>query len=361
MGSGVVLAEPRETPHWDPDKQANGETSLRAKVRFDRLARNPFVLRKELDAEPFNAMHWDIQASGTRIHDTVAGELARLWDSRQRTPTAGELAVSPPVVRRWRARWEEAQRDPTWVERHRLRDHKRREMLPAIREFLESFLKGVLPLEEFRDVFHRRSMNEWNLFGLKGAAGMFLNTLVKDLPDSDELRAQLRACLAAPVDETAARGKLEDFSAYLKERIEAGATSTRRLSPKRIGFLASACWHMFDIEAWPPLYPSARKALEADGLLTEPASIVESYLEYRQVFRGLAGALELSSWDFEHLCDREAELTSVDNEPPPEGIDEAERHGYPRTRLVGRARSRRIRVGALPSRWNHCHRMGLSG
>lgn len=303
VGSGTILTDPSEGVHW-----ASGKTAQKVRVRFDRLARTPFISRRELSNAPFDAMHWDIQASGVRVKEAVAHELAQAWLERRDATDVANVVIAPAVVRRWRARWDKAIADATWVERHRLRDAKRREVLPGIREFLSSFLSGSISLEEFRDIFHRRSMNEWNLFGLKGAAGMFLNTLVKHLTDPDELSAQLRACLAAPIDEGAAREKLQSFAAYMSEQ-ELGEANPSGLSPKRIGFLASACWHMFDIEAWPPLYPSARKALDADGLLNEPSAIADSYLEYRQTFRGLATALGLSSWELEHLCDREVALT----------------------------------------------------
>jgi dynein-related subfamily AAA family protein len=315
VGSGVVLVEPQAAGHWDAEKNAGGAKSLRVRVRFDRLARNPFVRRSELNEAPFVAMHWDIQASGARIDDGVAKHLAALWKERVSALMPGMIAISPPVVRRWRARWEEAQRDEAWLERNRLRDGKRREVVPAIQALLRSFLDGSVPLEEFRDTFHRRTSNEWDLFGLKGSGAMFLNTVVKDLPDTEELRAQLVACLAIPANEGAAREKLESFTAYLHGEVASGESTTRRLAPKRVGFLASACWHMFDVEAWPPFYPSARKALQADGLLGEPATVADAYLEFREVFSGLSHALGLSSWDFEHLCNREGEPALAAAEP----------------------------------------------
>jgi dynein-related subfamily AAA family protein len=333
VGSGVTLSAPYEGRHWDTEKQASGGKAMRVRVRFDRLARTPFIRRNELSLEPFNAVHWDIQASGARINDGVVKALAAFWQDRRTVATAADIARSAPVARRWRARWEAAQQDADWVERNRLRDIKRREVVPAILQLLRGFLDGSVALEDFRDIFHRRSMNEWDLFGLKGSAAMLLNTLVKDLADADELRAQLVACLDVPSDEGAARQKLDAFAAYLDEQIAAGVSTSRRIAPKRIKFLASACWHMFDVEGWPPLYPSARKALAADGLLNEPPSIADSYLEYRQVFLALAGAVGLSSWEFEHLCDREADLLAAGREPTSQQDVEADEENVARERV----------------------------
>ncbi|HWO09910.1 MAG TPA: AAA family ATPase, partial [Polyangiaceae bacterium] len=287
------------------------------------------------------------------VDETVVQALAALWHERSVAPTGADIARSAPVTRRWRARWEAAQQDADWVERNRLRDIKRREVVPAIQELLRGFIGGSVALDDFGDIFHRRSMNEWDLFGLKGAAGLLLNTLVKDLPDAAVLSAQLAACLERPADEQGARQKLEAFAAYLDEQITAGLSTTRRIGPKRIKFLASACWHMFDIEAWPPLYPSARKALEADGLLNETPSIADSYLEYREVFLSLAAALGLSSWELEHLCDREADASAAGTESPPQSGTEDEEDTATRERVW------LVAPGPSAAEWEHFRADGI--
>lgn len=99
------------------------------------------------------------------------------------SPADPDIQVAAAAIARWGGYWAEARKDGAWVERHRLRDEKRRAVLPEMRDLVARFLEAEISLGEFRDTFDRKTRNEWDLFGLKGpSSAMFLNALVKHLP-----------------------------------------------------------------------------------------------------------------------------------------------------------------------------------
>src|SRR6185437_1943592 len=96
----------------------------------------------------------------------------------------------------WRKYLEEAQRDEAWLQGMRELEQQRDEVLPQVRGLLESFLAGGVDVEIFRSEFDRRSRTEWRTFGLGGfGGGMFLNRLVRRVPDHATLAAKLKAAL----------------------------------------------------------------------------------------------------------------------------------------------------------------------
>ena len=226
-------------------------------------------------------------------------------------------AVLPSgAVDRWRERWQQAQRDRTWIERYRLRDAKRKQILPEISELVKRFLDRDLAIPEFRETFDRKTKNEWDLFGLKGLSGaMFLNKLVKHLSDHDELKRELQAALAVPVDDAAARLQIDDLTRYLDRKIEEGSATRADLQPNRAPFLVSAIWHVQHWDRWPIIYFSARKALTMDGVLGNGGTGGDGYLEFSRVFTALADGVDISFWDLEHLCSRvETAAADADDE-----------------------------------------------
>jgi 5-methylcytosine-specific restriction protein A len=82
FASGRAASDWFEAPHWDPLQAKAGRMVHHVHVRLDTLLdpnTEPILPRAALDAPPFAAMHWDAQASGTRIPDPVAAELETLW------------------------------------------------------------------------------------------------------------------------------------------------------------------------------------------------------------------------------------------------------------------------------------------
>jgi hypothetical protein len=133
---------------------------------------------------------------------------------------SGEEPVMNKIVEasldRWRVFLEDARADSAWVEHHKRRDERRELVRKDILALLGQFLAGNLSNEDFRATFDKKTRAEWDVFGLKGMSGaMFLNKLVKHVPDQDALTGQLRSALRVPPDQDAARHAMRAFLEFL--------------------------------------------------------------------------------------------------------------------------------------------------
>jgi 5-methylcytosine-specific restriction protein A len=81
MGSGVVVSDPEEGPHWDPNRAAQGDTGLYVKILFDVLNDTPLLGEEILSSGLLHNRNWYPQASGTYIPEGVANHLESLWSS----------------------------------------------------------------------------------------------------------------------------------------------------------------------------------------------------------------------------------------------------------------------------------------
>ena len=202
----------------------------------------------------------------------------------------------------WRSVLEQSQKDGEWVAFHHTRDQRRLVARAQMLELLQQFLSGKCSLEEFRATFDLKTRGEWDVFGLKGMSGaMFLNMLVKHLPDQDVLAQRLRTALALPKTPEQGRQEMEAFLAYLNEAIRAGAVTKREIQPARLTFFLGAWWHMQQDRVWPIYYQSGREALQRRGTFKESGHIIPDYFRFREIFLALAEALELIPWQLEHL------------------------------------------------------------
>ncbi|MCZ6688109.1 MAG: AAA family ATPase [Planctomycetota bacterium] len=328
IGSGATVDEPRDEPHWDPEKAARGETARFVDISFDALARVPLIRRTELDEPPYDSVKWDTQMSGIRIPDRVAEEIERRWSERVTSHERGQAptVLTKHVLDRWRDFLDSAREDESWTRRYQLRNENRAEVLPEIRSLIQRFLDSDISLSEFRDDFDHKARNEWDLFGFKGPSGaMFLNMLAKHLPDQEETASELRRTLAIPEDERDARSKVDNLTEFLDRHIRSGISTQGELQPNRAPFFVSACWHVQGVDDWPVFYRSARKSFQSDGLLGRMVKGVDGYLEFARIFRTLAKGLELSFWDLEHLCVRmnTAPAIAAEDEGHPELEEES--------------------------------------
>ena len=121
--------------------------------------------------------------------------------------------LSADVIDRWQGLLSDFHADSKEVARHRERDARRAEVVKEMQAQLVEFLEPGSTTPEFRAVFDKKTRHEWDVFGLKGLSGaMFLNKLVKHIPDQAELASQLREVLPAPSDESRARPPAWRFS-----------------------------------------------------------------------------------------------------------------------------------------------------
>lgn len=84
MGSGVVVSEPIDAPHWDDSKAEAGETAKYVEVVFDVLADTP-ILSENFLSDRLPEGRWHPQNSGTRIPPPVAKRLATIWSEKTGT------------------------------------------------------------------------------------------------------------------------------------------------------------------------------------------------------------------------------------------------------------------------------------
>ena len=82
FASGWVIEGSFEALHWDDDRADAGDTAWYIEAELDALL-NPeqdtILTREELDASPYDEMHWDTQKSGIIIPNEIALELEEVW------------------------------------------------------------------------------------------------------------------------------------------------------------------------------------------------------------------------------------------------------------------------------------------
>ena len=206
-------------------------------------------------------------------------------------------------IERWRNLGSEADLDTKWVAYHRERDLRREAVKEQIVTLLNRFLSDEISTEEFKTTFDLKTRKEWDVFGLKGMSGaMFLNTLVKHIPEQQVLSDRLRLVLTLPQHSEQGQQKMLEFIGYINNLIESNQITRRQIQPSRAPFFISAMWHMQSPEVWPIFYISARNALKKDGLYDPAEDSTEDYFAFRDAFLSLASALGLTSWELEHLC-----------------------------------------------------------
>jgi len=240
--------------------------------------------------------------------------------------------LSDAVVERWRLLREEAGADAEWIAQHEQLDAWRRVIQREILELVKRYLAGEVDTERFRETFDRQTRHEWGGFGFKGMSGaMFLNMLVKHIPDQNALGSQLKGILNVPSDTDGARRGMEDFLGFLEGWISSGQATKRQIQPARVSFFVPLWWHLWDTEQWPLFYPRSRKVLQLEGVYSPPLDPVGDYFTFRDCFLSLASALGLTSWELEHLCswhDRKYS-ESVAPATPEEEVEAAEEEEVP--------------------------------
>lgn len=234
-------------------------------------------------------------------------------------------------IERWRLLHEEANSDAEWLEYHRERDARRVVAQQGLLELLDGYLEGRIDTERFRSIFDSRTRGDWDLFGIKGFSGaMFLNMLVKYIPNQEVLTDHLRMVLPAPESAHSGREKMGRLQRFIDDLIASGEVLKSQLQPAHIPFFVSAWWHLQNTERWPVFYISARKALELEKLYSPTRNPVEDYFTFRDVFLALASALGTNSWELEHLCRWYEER---DNGVPDEAVVRV-KPGFPEAQLT---------------------------
>lgn len=210
--------------------------------------------------------------------------------------------VSDTQIERFRILYDQFQRDTTWQAHLRQQDARREVVRAELLEFLQQYLSGQIGNDVFKATFDQKTRSVWEGFGLKGMSGaMFLNMLIKNIPDQHTLAQQLRLVLPIPPDEAVGQSNMHGFQHYIEGLVAAQMVTRQQLQPARAPFFISAWWHMQQTEAWPIFYVSGQESLEREGIWTPSQEVVTAYFSFRAGFLALAQALGLRSWELEHL------------------------------------------------------------
>ena len=224
------------------------------------------------------------------------------------------MTISEQHLTRWQDYLTDAKADQGWMDWMQNLTALRLNLCTELKAFLGSYLNGEISTQDFQITFDRKTRKEWEGFGMKGASGaMFLNMLVKHIPDQDGLTQQLKQALPVPDSPEMAAKLIKEFSQFLEAQIASGQVTRRQIQPARCLFLLSAWWHVQAVEQWPVFYLSARRMLEREGLYSSQNDLAQDYLTLRDAFMAMASALDLGSWEFEQLCTR---IENAKTEPP---------------------------------------------
>jgi len=90
LASGWVTSEVFERPHWDKAKNARGQMARYVDVHWDTILDpdKDIFPRAWLSTGIYSKMHWEPQASGTRIPEDVAEQLEDGWAKFLNRPVA---------------------------------------------------------------------------------------------------------------------------------------------------------------------------------------------------------------------------------------------------------------------------------
>lgn len=188
-------------------------------------------------------------------------------------------------------------------------DTQRKEVIPEIQTWLDEFIAGDVPLDEFKtavDGINKRHP----LWGFKGFTGqMFFNMLTKTCQQygyTDELNALLKKSLVAPEkldDAVEIIQVFRDFTEKVGRHYE-----DRRAAPRvgSIPFFLSYFWQIQKPEKYPVYYTSMVNVLSDLDIWTPKKEVAADYAAfYRLNYEILALCSELSDreitlWDIEH-------------------------------------------------------------
>jgi len=213
------------------------------------------------------------------------------------------MAWSHEQIEQWRMRYKWYLEDKTAVKSGKEIDQGRASARREMIELLSSFRDDDFSLREFNRVFQLKTRAAWSIFHVGGmSGGMFLNKLVKYIPNEATFAHLLRLMIRAPEDTRDGQRHMQAFVRFLEGLIASRQVQRAQLQPARVPFFLSAWWHVQSPERWPLFYLSLRRMLMAgDGRVPDRQDPIDYYFVYQYRFLSLKAVLELSSWELEHL------------------------------------------------------------
>lgn len=188
-------------------------------------------------------------------------------------------------------------------------DQRRRDTIPDVLDCINRFLKGEIPLEEFKTV--NDGINKRNrLWGFQAINGqMFFNVLTKNSNvgnRADELIGLLKKSLPAPATIVQAKTNIEHFARFTKELGQYSADA--RGAPKigSIPFFLSYFWQIQQPEKYPVYYTSMVNVLSGQAIWNPSGEVAEDYRSFYELNYEMLALLSkevgrsLHLWDVEH-------------------------------------------------------------
>ncbi|MBE7465221.1 MAG: hypothetical protein HS116_17220 [Planctomycetes bacterium] len=188
----------------------------------------------------------------------------------------------------------------TPFERQTWRDHERTRLITQdLQPLLESFLRGDMPLEEFKssiDGINKRH-EHWGFKGIKGQ--MFFNMLVNVATNSKECDEELKSALALPNNEDVARNRIRAFADYVRrigeKHVNNGGTHYQKPKVGSVPFFLSYFWQIQNHRAWPVYYTNSVNTMSDLNLWEEGEDISENYIEYKKMHEVLSNLFTQAS------------------------------------------------------------------
>jgi hypothetical protein len=210
--------------------------------------------------------------------------------------------ISESQIEKWRGRNEKRLADTGHVKHYRVLDNKRRTVQKQMLAFYTDFESGKTDLPTFKTDYDKKTRTVWDVFGLKGMSGaMFLNMLVKNIPDQKKVEQLLKQTIPLPTSEQQGRKLMQKFFNYFEGLIEQSELTKKQLQPIRTSYFIGSWWHLQNTELWPIYFVTARRVLGQDGLFQTSADPVADYFNFRAIYLELMAKLDLTAWDLEHL------------------------------------------------------------
>ena len=188
-------------------------------------------------------------------------------------------------------------------------DERRRNQLPRLREMIEDFSAGNIPLDSFKSDIDSQN-KQFPYWGFKGMNGMmFFNMLYNSAGEGrrEELGSLLRGLIEPPGDKTEAKEKIRSLEGFV-ERLRNEASDLRK-APRHgsIPYFLSYFWQINRPDIYPIYYTSMVNAL-SDLAIWEPSDdLGDSYAEFWELNEEMRNAIDdytnrdIHLWTVEHV------------------------------------------------------------
>jgi hypothetical protein len=150
--------------------------------------------------------------------------------------------LSEQQIENLKSEREKSNADENWaIETEKWYAARSTQTVEALLDLMQQYLEGRLQLKPFQVTFDKETRTTWDIMGLKGMSGaMFLNTLVKYIPDQVAVDTALKAALPRPTDPVAGRAKMEVLVSFVESWLADGKVLKTHVQAARIPFFLSA-------------------------------------------------------------------------------------------------------------------------